>query len=33
MKKGVSTSAFAKLDPQTNKIKFSDKLAGAKKKK
>ena len=33
MKKGGSTSAFAKLAPPTNKITFADKIAGAKKKK
>lgn len=32
MKKGGSTSAFAKLAPPYNKATFADRIAGAKKK-
>jgi hypothetical protein len=32
MKKGGSTTAFAKLAPPYNKATFADKIAGAKKK-
>ena len=32
MKKGGSTTAFAKLAPPYNKATFADKIVGAKKK-